>query len=138
MLEPVVCLLLYFLLCCGNVTINGEGLQNLGLFSAPVAFWREEISIVPHLLWLRTSITSSLKTSKVYWRTITSWILTGMSKLKYFACYNYNTSIVCVSINVQTLRTWTLSTFFEKQDQSIKYKSMLTHSIVFFFWSGDG
>jgi hypothetical protein len=35
----------------GDVTITGEGLQNLGLCSAPRAFEQGGIFIVPHLLW---------------------------------------------------------------------------------------
>jgi hypothetical protein len=34
----------------GDVTITGEGLQNLGLCSALRAFEQEEIFILPHLL----------------------------------------------------------------------------------------
>jgi hypothetical protein len=34
----------------GNVTIAGEGLQNLGLCSAIKAFEQEEIFIMPHQL----------------------------------------------------------------------------------------
>jgi hypothetical protein len=34
----------------GNVTINGEGLQNLGVCSALMAFDQGGIFIVPHLL----------------------------------------------------------------------------------------
>jgi hypothetical protein len=36
---------------CGDVTITGEGLQNLSLCSALMAFEQGEIFIVPHLLW---------------------------------------------------------------------------------------
>jgi hypothetical protein len=35
----------------GDVTIAGEGLQNLGLCSALRAFEQRGIFIVPHLLW---------------------------------------------------------------------------------------
>jgi hypothetical protein len=35
----------------GDVTIAGEGLQNLGLFSALRAFEQGGIFIVPHVLW---------------------------------------------------------------------------------------
>jgi hypothetical protein len=35
----------------GDVTIAGEGLQNLGLCSALRAFEQGGIFIVPHLLW---------------------------------------------------------------------------------------
>jgi hypothetical protein len=38
-----------------NVTIHGEGLQNLGLCSALRAF-EQRIFIVPHLLWHGTSV----------------------------------------------------------------------------------
>jgi hypothetical protein len=40
----------------GDVTIAGEGLQNLGLCSALRAFEQGGIFIVPHLLWHRTSV----------------------------------------------------------------------------------
>ena len=40
----------------GDVTIAGEGLQNLGLCSALRAFEQGGIFIVPHLLWRRTSV----------------------------------------------------------------------------------
>ena len=40
----------------GDVTIAGEGLQNLGLCSALRAFKQGGIFIVPHLLWHGTSI----------------------------------------------------------------------------------
>jgi hypothetical protein len=40
----------------GDVTIAGEGLQNLGLCSALRAFEQEGIFIVSHLLWHRTSV----------------------------------------------------------------------------------
>jgi hypothetical protein len=40
----------------GDVTIAGEGLQNLGLCSALRAFEQGEIFIVPHLLWHGTSV----------------------------------------------------------------------------------
>jgi hypothetical protein len=39
-----------FSLKCGDVTIAGEGLQNLGLCSALRAFEQGGIFIVPHLL----------------------------------------------------------------------------------------
>jgi hypothetical protein len=39
----------------GDVTITGEGLQNLGLCSALRAFEQEVIFIMPHLLWHRGS-----------------------------------------------------------------------------------
>jgi hypothetical protein len=39
----------------GDVTIAGEGLQNLGLCSALRAFKQGGIFIVPHLLWHGTS-----------------------------------------------------------------------------------
>jgi hypothetical protein len=41
---------------CWDVTIAGEGLQNLGLCSALRAFEQGGIFIVPHLLWHRTSV----------------------------------------------------------------------------------
>jgi hypothetical protein len=40
----------------GDVTIAGEGLQNLGLCSALGAFEQGGIFIVPHLLWYRASV----------------------------------------------------------------------------------
>jgi hypothetical protein len=40
----------------GDVTIAGEGLQNLGLCSALMAFEQGRIFIVPHLLWHGTSV----------------------------------------------------------------------------------
>jgi hypothetical protein len=40
----------------GDVTISGEGLQNLGLCSALGAFEQGGIFIVPHLLWHGTSV----------------------------------------------------------------------------------
>jgi hypothetical protein len=40
----------------GDVTIAGEGLQNLGLCLALRAFEQGGIFIVPHLLWHRTSV----------------------------------------------------------------------------------
>jgi hypothetical protein len=40
----------------GDVTIAGEGLQNLGLCSAHKGFEQCGIFIVPHLLWHRTSV----------------------------------------------------------------------------------
>jgi hypothetical protein len=40
----------------GDVTIAGEGLQNLGLCSALKAFEQGGIFIVPHLLWHGTSV----------------------------------------------------------------------------------
>jgi hypothetical protein len=40
----------------GDVTIAGEGLQNLGLCSALRAFEQGEIVIVPHLLWHGASV----------------------------------------------------------------------------------
>jgi hypothetical protein len=40
----------------GDVTIAGEGLQNLGLWSALRAFEQGGIFIVPHLLWHGTSV----------------------------------------------------------------------------------
>jgi hypothetical protein len=40
----------------GDVTIAGEGLQNLGLCSALRAFEQGGIFIVPHLLWHGTSV----------------------------------------------------------------------------------
>ena len=40
----------------GDVTITGEGLQNLGLCSALRAFEQGGIFIVPHLLWHRASV----------------------------------------------------------------------------------
>jgi hypothetical protein len=40
----------------GDVTITGEGLQNLGLCSALRAFEQGGIFIVPHLLWHGTSV----------------------------------------------------------------------------------
>jgi hypothetical protein len=40
----------------GDVTIAGEGLQNLGLCSSLRAFEQGGIFIVPHLLWHRTSV----------------------------------------------------------------------------------
>jgi hypothetical protein len=40
----------------GDVTIAGEGLQNLGLCSALRAFEQGGIFIVPHLLWQGTSV----------------------------------------------------------------------------------
>jgi hypothetical protein len=40
----------------GDVTIAGEGLQNLGLCSALRAFEQGGIFIVPHLLWYRDSV----------------------------------------------------------------------------------
>jgi hypothetical protein len=40
----------------GDVTIAGEGLQNLGLCSALRAFEQGWIFIVPHLLWHGTSV----------------------------------------------------------------------------------
>jgi hypothetical protein len=42
----------------GDVTIAGEGMQNLGLCSALRAFEQGGIFIVPHLLWHGTSIFS--------------------------------------------------------------------------------
>jgi hypothetical protein len=35
---------------CGDVTITGEGMQNLGLYSALMAFEQGGIFILPHLL----------------------------------------------------------------------------------------
>jgi hypothetical protein len=43
-------LLFYVSLMCGDVTIAGEGLQNLGLCSALRAFDQGGIFIVPNLL----------------------------------------------------------------------------------------
>jgi hypothetical protein len=40
----------------GDVTIAGEGLQNVGLCSALKAFEQGGIFIVPHLLWHGTSV----------------------------------------------------------------------------------
>jgi hypothetical protein len=40
----------------GDVTIVGEGLQNLGLCSALRAFEQGGIFIVPHLMWHGTSV----------------------------------------------------------------------------------
>jgi hypothetical protein len=40
----------------GEVTIAGEGLQNLGLCSALRAFEQGGIFIVPHLLWHGASV----------------------------------------------------------------------------------
>jgi hypothetical protein len=40
----------------GDVTITGEGLQNLGLCSALRALEQVGIFIVPHLLWHWTSV----------------------------------------------------------------------------------
>ena len=40
----------------GDVTIAGEGLQNLGLCSALRAFEQGGIFIVPHLLWHGASV----------------------------------------------------------------------------------
>jgi hypothetical protein len=40
----------------GNVTITGQGLQNLGLCSALRTFHQGGIFIVPHLLWHGTSV----------------------------------------------------------------------------------
>jgi hypothetical protein len=40
----------------GDITITGEGLQNLGLCSALRAFEQGGIFIVPHLLWHRVSV----------------------------------------------------------------------------------
>ena len=40
----------------GDVTITGEGLQNLGLCSALKAFEQGGIFIVPHLLWHGASV----------------------------------------------------------------------------------
>jgi hypothetical protein len=40
----------------GDVTIAGEGLQNLDLWSALGAFEQGGIFIVPHLLWHETSV----------------------------------------------------------------------------------
>jgi hypothetical protein len=40
----------------GDVTITGEGLQNLGLCSALRAFEQDGIFIMPHLLWHRVSV----------------------------------------------------------------------------------
>jgi hypothetical protein len=40
----------------GDVTITGEGLQNLGLCSALRAFEQGGLIVVPHLLWHRTSV----------------------------------------------------------------------------------
>jgi hypothetical protein len=40
----------------GDVTITGEGLQNLGLCSVLRAFEQGGIFIVPHLLWHGTSV----------------------------------------------------------------------------------
>jgi hypothetical protein len=40
----------------GDVTIAGEGLQNLGLWSAKSAFEQWGVFIVPHLLWHGTSV----------------------------------------------------------------------------------
>jgi hypothetical protein len=40
----------------GDVTIAGEGLQNLGLCSALRAFEQGVIFIMPHLLWHGTSV----------------------------------------------------------------------------------
>jgi hypothetical protein len=40
----------------GDVTIIGEGLQNLGLFSALRAYEQGGIFIVPHLLWHGASV----------------------------------------------------------------------------------
>jgi hypothetical protein len=40
----------------GDVTIAGEGLQNLGLCSVLTAFEQGGIFIVPHMLWQGTSV----------------------------------------------------------------------------------
>jgi hypothetical protein len=40
----------------GGVIIAGEGLQNLGLWSALSAFVQGGIFIVPHMLWHGTSV----------------------------------------------------------------------------------
>jgi hypothetical protein len=40
----------------GDVTVAGEGLQNVGLWSALRAFEQGGIFIVPHLLWHGTSV----------------------------------------------------------------------------------
>jgi hypothetical protein len=50
-LFTVLCRLIY-----GDITIAGEGLQNLGLCSALKAFEQGGIFIVPHLLWHGTSV----------------------------------------------------------------------------------
>jgi hypothetical protein len=42
----------------GDVTITGEGLQNLGLYSALRAFKQGGIFVVPHLLWHVASVFS--------------------------------------------------------------------------------
>jgi hypothetical protein len=79
----------------GDVTITGEGLQNLGLCSVLKAFEQGGIFIVPHLLWQGTSvfpvdlIRRTVPFSHLLRHTwggggsILTWILTGYIKSTY-------------------------------------------------------
>jgi hypothetical protein len=68
----------------GDVTIAGEGLQNLGLCSALWAFEQGGIPIVPHLLWHGASVSSVSSKSRLlrhargWWGLILTRILLGL------------------------------------------------------------
>jgi hypothetical protein len=47
---------IFHLPVCGDITIAGEGLQNLGLCSALKAFQQGGIFIMPYLLWHGASV----------------------------------------------------------------------------------
>ena len=72
----------YFHLC-GNITIAGEGLQNLGLCSTHRASEQGGIFIVPHLLWHPVSsegpppFSCLFRHTKRCWESILTHILMG-------------------------------------------------------------
>jgi hypothetical protein len=96
----------------GDVTIAGEGLQNLGLCSALTAFKQGRIFIVPHLLWRGTSVfpvssegpphsVASYATWGCGGPSILTRILTGVWKLWLLIAdhrymYGWRTRLVCV------------------------------------------
>jgi hypothetical protein len=98
----------------GDVTINGEGLQNLGLCSALMALEQGGIFIVPHLLWHGVSVFSGLirrtapfsrllRHTRGCGRPILTRILSGMKMLEIpflHPSITFHLSIIIVAIYI--------------------------------------
>jgi hypothetical protein len=91
----------------GDATIAGEGLQNLGLCSAFMAFEQGGIFIVPHLLWHGTSVYPVSSENKLY---CTNGVVLKGTRLLYI---NGSESLQTNGV-INCLQSWLFETFHYK------------------------
>jgi hypothetical protein len=110
-----------------NLTTDGEGLQNLDLYSALRVFEQGEIFIVSHLLWHGASVflvssegmpqsVTTLQHTRGWWGPVLTWNLTGCHLVAWsqaiislgfiFTTCNIQSKGIELEINGTSIRRW--------------------------------